>query len=638
MSSENEELVRRARSCLQQHITLGGVPVVHHDHGCYPHYANRADGCRFWDVDGCEYIDWFGGGGPCMLGHRHPEVQRAVLEQLDRGAHLSIPGPLEVEVAERLCAMIPGAEQVQFSKNGTDATSAAVRLARAATGRDRLLVNGYHGFQDWSMAVGPEPIGIPASVAALTHRYPFNDLGRADALMRQYGDDVAAIVVAPLQEEAPVAGFLAGLRALCDRHGALLVFDEVVSGFRVARGGMQEREGVHADLVCLGKALGNGFPIAATVGPRRFMKHFGSFRYGMTARREALSYAAANACLKVYESQDVPAHLARIGRRLQAGFDAAARERGLDWTMTGLPHWPHLRLSGSERVTSAGVHALFLEAVQRRGIFVSSPRIWPCLMHGETEVDRTLEVMIEAMETTREAMRDGLGRHVDRPVYSGLDRGLQSGVPAQDWRDEQIPVPFSCAVLRRGGVVLSGSTPGARTVAEAGDGELLFDVSSPAGKTHGDEVTAVAATFTQPIAGDCSILADYGFLDWRPRNATVDVVLAANDVDGKGHNSVSHTRSLAGTSCLQTTGSSGCQRAPCVADIQEGTLVLQRRGGAWNAQLRCAGDEIALPVVASPREVPVRVTFRLRATGNIDHVRLVLRNLRVASSRGEGAE
>ena len=627
--TNTEGHVTRARSHLQQHVAFGGVPVVNHGQGSYPHFAKRVDGCRFWDIDNREYLDWFGGGGPCMLGHRHPAVQQAVREQLEAGPHLSIPAGLEVEVAERICSLVPGVEQVQLVKNGTDATSAAVRLARSATGRDHILTNGYHGFQDWSMATSPNPSGIPASIAALSHQYAFNDLDRATALMQQHGDDVAAIFVSPLQEEAPAPGFLQGLRDLCDRHGAMLVFDEIVTGFRVARGGMQEREGVLADVVCLGKALGNGFPIAATAGPRRSMKYFRNFRYGMTAQREALSLAAANACLQVFASQDIPAHLERIGDRLRTGFEAAAREHDLDWTISGMSHWPHLVFQPAGRLTAEGVRALFFETVQRLGVYISSPRIWPCLAHTDADVDRTLEVVGEAMKRTREAMQNGLARYVDRPVYPFLDRECNSEPNLTDWRLVAEPVPFDCADMPNCLMILSGSSQGPDVQAKTRDSCIELQVRAQHDDPEANGAATTAATLTPAIEGDCRISADYQFVDWHPHNATIEIVLAINDANGSGHRSVSHSLSLAGTNWLHTTGSDGRQRFPCVADVDAATLIMERRAGVWSATFRCDCDEVTLPIASGRHEAPVRITFRLRSTGKVGHVRLNLRNLLV---------
>src|SRR5262249_17298591 len=223
---------------------------------------------RVLDVDGNEYTDWSMAIGPVILGYGDPAVDAAIRRQLDDGITFSLMHPLEVEVAERIHEMIPNAEAVRYSKTGAEVTSAAVRLARAFTGRDRVLCCGYHGWHDWSIAVTDRHRGIPEIVRSLTHTFPYNDL---EALGAAFDDEVACVILEPVVFEEPAAGFLRGVRDLCRRNGALLVFDEMWTGFRLAAGGAQERYGVLPDLATYSKAVANGMPLSVLTGRRDVM-------------------------------------------------------------------------------------------------------------------------------------------------------------------------------------------------------------------------------------------------------------------------------------------------------------------------------------------------------------------------------
>ena len=303
---EDTESTRRAADYVERGRRVLAIPsypgtlAIHHARGAYPFYAERSMGASFQDSSGRKYLDWYMSGGAVALGHNNPAVCEAIRGQIDRGVNLSQPATLEIEVAEQLCAMVPTAEMAAFGKNGTDVTSAAVKLARIVTRREHVVMCGYHGFQDWSWAAGPHSPGIPAAYRELVHPFPYNDLAAATALMERHGAKVAAIVIEPVRYEDPEPGFLHGLRQLADRFGALLIFDEVVTGFRVARGGIQELTGVRPDLTCLAKAIANGMPLAAVVGPRKWMRHMPEANFGMTYRWDGLSLAAGRATLEIF--------------------------------------------------------------------------------------------------------------------------------------------------------------------------------------------------------------------------------------------------------------------------------------------------------------------------------------------------
>jgi glutamate-1-semialdehyde 2,1-aminomutase len=296
--------------------------------GVAPKYLSRGRGAHVWDVDGNRYLDFSMGVGPLSLGYCYPAVDQAIADQLRDGITFSLMHPLEVEVAELVREVVPGAEAVRYSKTGADVTSAAVRLARAATGRDKVICCGYHGWHDWYIAVTDRSRGIPSAARALTYTIPYNDL---DAARESIDAETACVILEPTTFEAPKPGYLEGLRKACDGAGALLVFDEMWTGFRLATGGAQERFGVRADLACFSKAVANGMPLSILTGRSDVMSLLERDVFFFTTfGGEALSLAAAKATIQEIRDRDVTQHLARLGRRLKDGYNELARELGLD--------------------------------------------------------------------------------------------------------------------------------------------------------------------------------------------------------------------------------------------------------------------------------------------------------------------
>jgi glutamate-1-semialdehyde 2,1-aminomutase len=578
-------VLERARRVLPQDWPFGAVWAARHGDRPYPHFAESAAGSRFRDVAGNEHLDWFLGGGVVTLGHRHPAVQRALEEQLARGVHLSLPSALQVEVAERLVAMIPGAEQVAFGKNGSDVTSAAVRLARAVTGRERVVVSGYHGWQDWAKAVDPAIPGIPKALRERVDEVAYNDADGARELLGRVGREVAAIVVEPIRYADPDPRFLTALRELADRHGCLLVFDEVVTGLRVARGGAQELCGMRADLVCLAKSLANGLPLSALTGPRRLMRELPSIFFALTYEREALSLAAARATLDVHREHDVAGHLARIGERLRAGFAKLAADRGLLFGLEGHPALLHLRLAGGGRLTTRGAEALFVEACQRRGIYVQLHRLLPSFAHTEADVDQTLAAMGEAMDEVRDAMADGLAGRLDAPVWSGLEVAPVATPRASGRAPPLDPAPPEIRGAR--GATPFRSPADAAWQVESRDGAIRLALGRGGGQTPArvglelGEVAAVPAT----------VRARYRLVDREPDNAVVSVVLAAYGEQDGHFCEVRHTAAFGQAESSNASLGDRFVRRACSYGTRAGTL-----------QLEIGADEVVAAHETSARE------------------------------------
>jgi glutamate-1-semialdehyde aminotransferase len=298
--------------------------------GVAPKYLQRGKGSHVWDVDGNEFIDFSMAIGPLSLGYAYEPVDRAIREQLADGITFSMMHPLEVEVAELIRDIVPNAEMVRFSKTGADVTSAAIRLARAFTGRSKVICCGYHGWHDWYVSVTDRSLGVPKAVQDLTHTFDYNDMKSvADAL----DDDTACAILEPMVFDEPRDGFLHELKAACRRNGTLLVFDEMWTGFRFALGGAQERFGVQADLMCYSKAIANGMPLAVLAGRSDVMRLCDKDVFFFTTfGGEALSLAAAKATIHELRDRRVPAYLAGQGRVLRDGYNELARDLRLPYT------------------------------------------------------------------------------------------------------------------------------------------------------------------------------------------------------------------------------------------------------------------------------------------------------------------
>jgi glutamate-1-semialdehyde 2,1-aminomutase len=372
--------------------------------GVAPKYIERGRGAHVWDVDGNEYIDLSMAVGPLSLGYCHPAVDDAIRAQLDLGITFSLMHPLEVEVAELIRELVPHIEMVRFSKTGCDVTSAAVRLARAYTRRDRVLCCGYHGWHDWYVATTDRALGVPAEVGALTHTFEYNDLASlADAI----DDRVACVILEPTVFAPPTPEFLPGVRELCDRHGALLIFDEMWTGFRIALGGAQAHFGVRADLACYSKAIANGMPLSVLAGRADVMRLCERDVFFFTTfGGEALSLAAAKATMIELRDRNALARMAARGRELASGYRSIAAELGMDYTnVVGYEQRQLITLQ-----PSAGdpllVRSLLQQEMICRGVLWSGQHNI-CYALSDDDVAQILSAYREALAVVHSAVQRG---------------------------------------------------------------------------------------------------------------------------------------------------------------------------------------------------------------------------------------
>lgn len=400
--------------------------------GSSPLFIAAADGCRIQDEDGNVYIDYVCSWGPLITGHAHPEVVAAIRDTVTRGTSYGIPTRLEIELAQKVVQMVPSMEMVRMVNSGTEATMSAIRLARGFTGRKKLVkfIGCYHGHSDCLLAQAgsgvltlgiPGSPGVPEEVVQHTVCLPYNDLEAVQTTMRELGSEVAAIIVEPVAGNMgvvlPEAGFLAGLRSVCDRHGSLLVFDEVITGFRVGPGGAQERFGILPDLTCLGKIIGGGLPVGAYGGKRGIMERMapsGDVYQAGTLSGNPLAMAAGLKTLEVLSRQGAYGALEEKMEYLVAGLANAAAEAGVASTLNhigsmgcGFFTEGPVRNFADAQQANTGAYAIFFREMLDRGVYLAPSQFesfFVCLAHERADLDRTIAAARGAFQAVRDSL------------------------------------------------------------------------------------------------------------------------------------------------------------------------------------------------------------------------------------------
>ena len=418
-------------------LVPGGAHTYARGSDQYPEFMApvlvRGRGCRVWDVDGNAYVEYGMGLRSVTLGHGYAPVVEAVTRAVADGVNFSRPTELEVAAAEDLLALVPAADMVKFAKNGSDVTTAAVRLARAVTGRTRVAVcrQPFFSTDDWFIGTTAMNRGIPATTRADTVRFDFNDLSSLAAVLAA-GDVACVMLEAATALAEPRPGFLDGVRRLCDAHGALMVLDETITGFRWSAGGAQARYGVRPDLSCWGKAMANGFPLAALAGRREYMELGGLrtsgdrvFLLSTTHGPETASLAAFRAVVHAYRTQDPIGAMEAAGRQLAAEITAAVTAAGLEFyvEVVGRSSCLLFATRDAEGRLSPAYRTLFLQELLRRGVLGQS--FATSAAHGAADVDQTVAAVTEALAVYRKAIdrksTDGLLQ--GRPVAPAIRRG-----------------------------------------------------------------------------------------------------------------------------------------------------------------------------------------------------------------------
>lgn len=396
-----------------------------------PGFIARGSGCRVWDVDGNEFIEYGMGLRSVTLGHAYAPVVEAAYRAMLNGINFTRPAAIEVECAEQLLDLIPGAEMVKFAKNGSDVTTAAVKLARAYTGRDMVGICVDHPFfsvDDWFIGASPMNAGIPQTIQDLTVSFRFNDLASVEALFAQYPDRIACLIMEPEKYGPPQDSFLHEVKRLCHANGALFVLDEIITGFRHGLHGAQGKYGIVPDLSTFGKALGNGFSIAALLGRREVMELGGLdhgrervFLLSTTYGAETHCLAAAIETMRIYREEDVVGYLAYQGNRLADGMRQAVDAHGLaDYVdVVGFPANLVYGTRDQNREPSQWFRALFMQETIKRGLLM--PSLIISYSHSDSDVDQTVAAIHDALYVYRRALENGVEKYLvggpTQPVF-----------------------------------------------------------------------------------------------------------------------------------------------------------------------------------------------------------------------------
>jgi len=405
---ESEKLLLRAERVIPLGSQTFSKSKTQYPFGVSPYFITRGKGSRVWDVDGNEYVDFINSLAAITLGYNDSDVTEAVRAQLDDGVIFSLPHPLEIQVAEKLAEMVPCAEMVRFGKNGSDATSGAVRLSRAYTRRDRVAVCGYHGWQDWYIGSTARWRGVPEAVRNLTHTFPYNDLDALETLLQQYPAEFAAVILEPMNVIEPAPGYLAGVKDLTQRHGAVLIFDETVTGFRYANGGAQEFFGVTPDLATFGKGMANGYPLSAIAGRGDIMKLMEEIFFSFTFGGETLSLAAALATLEKLQREPVVEALGLSGETLRLAVEGQIEQHQLsEWLgVSGHPSWTFLTLKDAPGCTTLESKTLLMQELLLRGVlWIGSHNM--SYAHAQEDIDQLTAAYDAAFSLLRQAIESG---------------------------------------------------------------------------------------------------------------------------------------------------------------------------------------------------------------------------------------
>ena len=366
----SEEMLERALKSIPLASQTFSKSKAQFPIGASPLFLERGKGSKVWDVDGNEYIDFMNGLLSVSIGYADDDITNAVCEQIENGVSFSLPHKLEMEVAEKLISMIPCAEKVRFGKNGSDATSGAIRLARAYTNKEMILVCGYHGWQDWYIGSTSRSLGVPESTRDLTKVFKYNDMESLFSLVQEFRGQIAAIIMEPMNVEYPKNGYLQRVQQVAKDEDIVFIFDETITGCRFAKGGAQEFFGVTPDLATFGKGIGNGFPLSAIVGKTEIMELMNDIFFSSTFGGETASLASAKVVLEKIDTLNVPQVIATTGKYLLAKLDSLIKELNCESFLStaGHPSWSFLIIANTTDYSNFEIKTLFMQEMLKRGV------------------------------------------------------------------------------------------------------------------------------------------------------------------------------------------------------------------------------------------------------------------------------
>ncbi len=401
--TESDKLFDRSRDLIPAYTQTLAKGPTQWIKGIAPKYLKKGKGSHVWDADGNEYIDYNMGIGPIVLGYCYDKVDEAIRKQLQDGITFSLMHPLEVELSEKIRSIVPNAESVRFSKTGCDVTTAAVRVARAFTKREKVLCCGYHGWHDWYISVTDRDAGIPESVKELTFTFNYNDIG---SLIESIDSETACVILEPFVFEEEKNNFLNEVSEVCRKNGTLLIFDEMWTGFRIAPGGAQEYFNIKPDLACYSKAMANGMPISAITGREDVMRLFDRDVFFFTTfGGEALSMAAAMATIDEIKEKNVTDFLSRQGIKLKEGYNKIANELCIDFTKCLGYNCRTIITFDAAAGNPLEMKSLVQQEMIKRGI------LWGgfhnmCFSHTDADVDYTLKAYADVLPVLKKAVEE----------------------------------------------------------------------------------------------------------------------------------------------------------------------------------------------------------------------------------------
>jgi len=391
MYKKSEQLLDRALKSIPLASQTFSKSLTQYPRGVSPFFIEKGKGARIWDEDGNEYIDFVNSLAAVTLGYCDKDVDRAVQEQMKNGVTFSLPHKLEMEVAEKLIEIIPCAEKVRFAKNGTDATSAAIRIARAYTGKEHIAVCGYHGWQDWYIGSTTRNLGVPQSIKELTHKFEYNNIESLEKIFQE--QDLACVIMEPMNVEYPKDNFLEKVKELVHKNNALLIFDETITGFRYSLGGAQELFNIIPDLASFGKGIANGYPLSAVVGGNSVMQKVEDIFFSGTFGGETLSLAAANTVIDKYKNQNVAVYLDKLGQYLLVKLNKLIEDKDLQGVFytSGHPAWSFLHIKEQEEYTASEIKTFFLQEMFKQGILTLGTHNLS-FSHSKEDINKLLNI------------------------------------------------------------------------------------------------------------------------------------------------------------------------------------------------------------------------------------------------------
>nr|WP_320026569.1 aspartate aminotransferase family protein [uncultured Acetobacterium sp.] len=408
------ELLKKARELTPLGAQTYSRSFRYYGEGYGPSFIERGKGSRVWDIDGNEYIDFVCALGPITIGYNDERVNEAIIKQLEKGIIFSQPSPISIELAEKLVEIIPCAEMVRFVKNGSDATEAAVRLARAYTGKDIIVVCGYHGMHDWYIGSTANHRGIPEQIRQLTKNVDYNNIDALEQLLCEYKGQIAGIILEPIQGNGPDEGYLQKLREITQKNSVVLIFDEVVSGFRYVLGGASELYNVSPDLIAFGKGMANGMPISAVAGKKEIVDLISEGVFvSTTFGDETLSMAAALKTIEILVAEKAFDKFWSLGKQMQEGIQRLILKNGLEEVLVTHGLAPHqgLVFNGINDLSYLEINSIFQQKMLTDGILSLGINNIN-LSHSKDEIEAYLTVADMGMCDIKKAIENNSTKNI----------------------------------------------------------------------------------------------------------------------------------------------------------------------------------------------------------------------------------